>query len=160
MCWTERLANVNIQIADKDIEVYKVVCKADKKSCKSCVQSFMYEANTLYKIPSIELKKSYMYRTYSVLSVIHVQKAYHSYTKIQHTLSRIYEKGPIYKVKGIIMGNQLTSIRFDNPYYVATFVIPKGSQYAINWKGEIISNQIMYTGKHLKLCVGRVMLII
>lgn len=151
MCWTERLANVNIQITDKDIEVYKVVCKADKKSCKSSVQGFMYEANTLYKIPSIELKKSYMYRTYSVLSVIYVQEAYHSYTKIQHTLSRIYQKGSIYKSKGIIVGNQLTPIRLDNPYYVATFVIPKGSQYAINWKDEIISNQILYTGKYLKL---------
>lgn len=151
MCWAERLVNVNIQITDKDIEVYKIVCKADKKSCKSCVQGFMYEANTLYKIPSIELKKSYMYRTYSVLSVIYVQKAYHSYTKIQHTLSKIYQKGSIYKSKGIIVGNQLTPIRLDNPYYVAIFVIPKGSQYAINWKDEIISNQILYTGKYLKL---------
>lgn len=114
------------------MEVYKMVCKADKKSCKSCVQSFIYEANTLYKIPSIELKKSYMYRTYSVLS-------------------GIYQKGSIYKSKGIIVGNQLTAIRLDNPYYVATFVIPKGSQYAVNWRGEIISNQIIYTGKHLKL---------
>ena len=151
MCWVERLMNVNIQITDKDIEVYKVVSEASKRSCKSCVFSFMYEANTLYKIPSIELKKSYMYRTYSVLSVIFVQKAYHSYTKIQHTLSRIYEKGSIYKSKGIITGNLLMSIRIDNPYYVATFVIPKGSQYAVNWRGEIISNQIIYTGKHLKL---------
>lgn len=147
MCWVEELTN--IQIADKDIEVYKMVCKADKKSCKSCVQGFIYEANTLYKIPSIELKKSYMYRIYSVLSVIFVQKAYHSYTKIQQTLSRIYGKGSIYK--GIIAGNQLMAIRLDNPYYVATFVIPKGSQYAVNWRGEIISNQIIYTGKHLKL---------
>lgn len=151
MCWTERLANVNIQITDRDIEVYKVVCKADKKSCKSSVRGFMYEADTLYKMPSIELKKSYMYRTYSILSVISIQKAYHSYTKIQHTLSRIYQKGSIYKSRGIIAGNQLRAIRLDNPYYVATFVIPKGSQYAVNWRGEIVSNQIMYTGKHLKL---------
>ena len=81
MCWAERLENVNIQIADKDIEVYKVVCEANKQSCKSCVQDFMYEANTLYKIPSIEFKKSYMYRTYSVISIIFVQEAYHSYIK-------------------------------------------------------------------------------
>ena len=42
-------------------------------------------------------------------------------------------------------------IRINNHYYVATFVIPKGSQYAVNWKGEIVSNQIIYTGKYLKL---------
>lgn len=151
MCWTERMANVNIQITDRDIEVYKVVCKADKESCKSSVQGFMYEANTLYKMPSIELKKSYMYRTYSILSVISVQKAYHSYTKIQHTLSRIYQKGSIYKSKGIIAGNQLRAIRLDNPFYLATFVIPKNSVFFINEMGTIISNYIRYTGKYIKL---------
>ena len=151
MCWTERMANVNIQIANKDIEVYKVVCEANKQSCKSCVQGFMYEATTLYKIPFIELKKYYIYRMYSVISMIYIQEAYHSYTKIQYTFSRIYEKDSIYTGKRIIFGNQLISIILYNPYYVATFVIPKGSQYAVNWKGEIVSNQIMYTGKHLKL---------
>ena len=151
MCWAEKLENVNIQIADKDIEVYKVVYKANKKSCKSCVRGFMYEANTLYKMPPIQINKSYMYRTYSVISMIYIQEAYHSYTKIQYTFSRIYEKDSIYTGKRIIFGNQLREIILDNPYYVATFVIPKGSQYAVNWKGEIVSNQIMYTGKHLKL---------
>ena len=151
MCWAARLENANIQIADKDIEVYKVVYKADKKSCKSCVRGFMYEANTLYKMPSIGLKKSCMCITYSDISMIYIQEAYHSYTKIQYTLSRIYEKDSIYTGKRIIFGNQLKEIILDNPYYVATFVIPKGSQYAVNWKGEIVSNQIIYTGKHLKL---------
>ena len=132
MCWAERLENVNIQIADKDIEVYKVVYKANKKSCKSCVRGFMYEANTLYKMPSIEPIKSYI--TYSDISIIYIREAYHSYTKIQPTLS-----------------NQLRAIRSDNPYYVATFVIPKGATYIINTKGEIVSDKIIYTGRYLKL---------
>lgn len=151
MCWIERLENVNIQITDKDIEVYKIVTRANKQSCKSCAQGFMYEANTLYKIPSIELKKSSVYRPYNVISIIYVQESYHSYTKIQPTLRGLYEKSSIYKSRGIIFGNQLRAIRLDNPYYVATFVIPKGSQYAINLKGEIVSNQIIYTGKYIKL---------
>ena len=151
MCWAERLENANIQIADKDIEVYKIVYKADKKSCKSCVRGFIYEANTLYKMPPIQINKSYMCLTYSNISMIYIQEAYHSYTKIQYTLRRLYEKGSIYKSKGIIFGNQLSAIRLDNSYYVATFVIPKSSQYIVNWKGEIVSNQIIYTGKHLKL---------
>ena len=46
------------------------------------------------------------------------------------------------------MGNQLTSIRFDNPYYVATFVIPKGSIYCVNYSNEIVSDQIIYTGQY------------
>ena len=54
MCWIESLENLDIQIADKDIEVYKVVCKADKKSCKSIIMGFDYTVNTPYYIPTIE----------------------------------------------------------------------------------------------------------
>jgi hypothetical protein len=44
MCWAERLANVNIQIADKDIEVYKMVGKADKWS----IDFFSYKVSNGY----------------------------------------------------------------------------------------------------------------
>ena len=33
MCWAERRENVDIQITDKDIEVYKMVLAANKQSC-------------------------------------------------------------------------------------------------------------------------------
>lgn len=149
MCWIELQENVNIQIADKDIEVYKVVFKANKQSCKSCVKSFRYEVNTIYKIPSVQIEKTYICKAFGVSNIISVEKAYHSYTKLQYTLKKVDKESTIYK--GIIVGRHLMSIKIDNPYYVATFVIPKGSQYAVNWSGEIISNQIIYTGKYLKL---------
>ena len=151
MCWIELKKNVNIQITDKDIEVYKVVLEADRQSCKSCVQSFMYEANTLYKMPSIELKKTSISSTFYITDLIYITKAYHSYTKIRFTLKKPYSPYSTPEYKGIIAGNLLMPIRIDNPYYVATFVIPKGSQYAVNGRGEIVSNQIIYTGKYLKL---------
>lgn len=152
MCWIENRENLDIQIADKDIEVYKVVLEADKQSCISCVQGFIYEANTLYKMPSIEIMGgTYINSICYISNIISVYKAYHSYTKVQHTLKRLDEKYCPHKYKGLIVGNLLVSIKFDNSYYVTTFIIPKGSQYALNWKGEIVSNQIMYTGKHLKL---------
>lgn len=151
MCWIENIENLDIQIADKDIEVYKVVLEADKQSCVSCFRGFVYEANTLYKRPSIQMERTYIDGVQYLSNIVCIEKAYHSYTRVQHTLKRIEEKNYPYKYKGLIVGNQLVSIKFGNPYYVATFIIPKGSQYAINWKGEIISNQIMYTGKHLKL---------
>lgn len=150
MCWIENIENLDIRISDKDIEVYKVVLEADKQSCVSCFRGFVYEANTLYKRPSIQMGRTYIDSVYYISSIVYVEKAYHSYTKVQHTLKRTGGKDPI-KYKGLIVGDQLVPIKIDNPYYVATFIIPKGSQYAINWKGEIISNQIMYTGKHLKL---------
>lgn len=149
MCWIELQENVNIQIADKDIEVYKVVFEANKQSCKSCVRGFIYEANTIYKIPPVKIEKTYICKAFGVSNIISVEKAYHSYTKLQYTLKKVDKKSTIYK--GIIVGRHLMSIKIDNPYYVATFIIPKGSQYAVNWSGEIISNQIIYTGKYLKL---------
>lgn len=147
MCWIELQENVNIQITDKDIEVYKVVFEANKQSCKSGVKGFMYEANTIYKMPYIQM--IYERIVYGTPNIIRVEKAYHSYTKLQYTLKKVDKDSTIYK--GIIVGRHLMSMKIDNPYYVATFIIPKGSQYAVNWSGEIISNQIIYTGKYLKL---------
>lgn len=151
MCWIENIENLDIKITDKDIEVYKVVLEANKQSCVSCVKGFVYEANTLYKMPSIGMGRTYIDGVHYISNIIYVEKAYHSYTKVQPTIKRLSEKNSIYRYKGLIVGNQLVSIKFDNSYYVATFIIPKGSQYAINWKGEIVSNQIIYTGKYLKL---------
>ena len=142
MCWTERKEAVDIQIADKDIEVYKLVMKADKQYCKSGIIGFTYEANIIYRIPSMQIKKAYVWNSI----VMYVEKAYHSYTKIQHTLRKFHNK-----TRGIIVGNCLAPMSFTNSYYVATFIIPKSSQYAVNWRGEIVSNQIIYTGKCLKL---------
>ena len=151
MCWIEIQENTDIQITDKDIEVYKVVFEANKQSCKSCVFSFIYEVNILYKIPFVQLKKGYAFKIHCFSNVICVERAYHSFTKIQHTFKRVKVEDSLHKYKGIIVGNQLVPLPINNSYYIATFIIPKGSQYAVNWKGEIVSNKIMYTGKYLKL---------
>ena len=38
-----------------------------------------------------------------------------------------------------------------NRYYVATFIIPKGSTYYENCGEELVSSNIIYTGKYIKL---------
>ena len=151
MCWIENTRSFDLQIANRDIEVYKIVSDASKLSCESLIQGFIYEANIGYAIDAMELEESSLSDTFCNANLIYITKAYHSYTKIRFTLKKPCSPYPKNGYKGIIAGNLLMPIRIDNPYYVATFVIPKGSQYAINWKGEIVSNQIMYTGKHLKL---------
>ena len=77
MCWVEKLENTNIQIADKDIKVYKIVTCANKQSCVSVVKNFNYTANILYKIPTLEYDE--IARKYGVLKI---EKAYHSYTRV------------------------------------------------------------------------------
>lgn len=151
MCWVENIKRLDLQIADRDIEVYKIVSDANKPSCKSLIQGFIYESNIRYEMNAMELEELSFGSAFCTTDLIYITKAYHSYNKIRFTLKNPSNPYSKHRYKGIIAGNLLMPIRIDNPYYVATFVIPKGSQYAINWKGEIVSNQIMYTGKHLKL---------
>ena len=151
MCWIENTRSFDLQIADRDIEVYKIVSDASKLSCKSFIQGFIYETNIRYAMDAMELEESGLGNAFCNANLIYITKAYHSYTKIRFTLKKPCSPYPKNGYKGIIAGNLLMPIRIDNPYYVATFVIPKGSQYAVNWKGEIVSNQIIYTGRYLKL---------
>ena len=151
MCWIENIRSFDLQIADRDIEVYKIVSNAGKLSCESLIQGFIYEANIGYAMDTMELEESGLGDAFCNADLIYITKAYHSYTKIRFTLKKPYDPYPKHEYKGIIAGNLLMPIRIDNPYYVATFVIPKGSQYAVNWKGEIVSNQIIYTDRYLKL---------
>ena len=151
MCWIENIKRLDLQIANRDIEVYKIVSDASKLSCESLIQGFIYKDNIKYEMDAMELEESSFGSAFCTTDLIYIGKAYHSYTKIRFTLKKPYSPCSTPEYKGIIAGNLLMPIRIDNPYYAATFIIPKGSQYAINWKGEIVSNQIMYTGKHLKL---------
>ena len=151
MCWIENIKRLDLQIADRDIEVYKIVSGASKLSCESLIQGFVYESNIKYEMDAMELEESSFGSAFCTTDLIYITKAYHSYTKIRFTLKKPCSPYSRHGYKGIIAGNLLMPIRIDNPYYVATFVIPKGSQYAINWKGEIVSNKIIYTGKYLKL---------
>lgn len=151
MCWIENIKKLDLQIADRNIEVYKIISDASKQFCKSLIQGFIYEANIRYAMDAMELEESSLDSAFHTTDLIYITKAYHSYTKIRFTLKKPCCQYSKHGDKGIIAGNLLMPIRIDNPYYVATFVIPKGSQYAVNWKGEIVSNQIIYTGKYLKL---------
>lgn len=148
---------MDLQIADKDIEVYKIVSDANKLSCKSIIQGFAYKANIRYEMYAMELEESSFGSAFCTTDLIYITKAYHSYTKIRLTLKKPYNPYPEHGYKGIIAGNLLMPIRIDNPYYIATFIIPKGSQYTVNWKGEIVSNQIIYTGELCNLLIIKVL---
>lgn len=147
MCWIEINDNINVQIADKDFKVYKIVSDASKQSCKSIFRGFNYTVNTLYAIPTIEYEVvNYPYRE------IKIEKAYHSYTGIHFICGNSYyiHDGAT-RCRDLLFGNRAVCIPFENEDYIATFIIPKGSKYIINTKGEIVSDKIIYTGRYLKL---------
>lgn len=147
MCWIEIKDNINVQIADKDFEVYKIVLNANKQSCTSIVRGFNYTVGTLYTIPTIESKViDYFYRK------IKIEKAYHSYTEVHFIWdSSYYIHCGATICKDMLFGKRGICIPFENDWYIATFIIPKGSKYIINTKGEIVSDKIIYTGRYLKL---------
>lgn len=147
MCWIEIKDNINVQIADKDFKVYKIVLDANKQSCTSIVKGFVYTVGTLYTIPTIESKViDYFYRK------IKIEKAYHSYTGIHFIWDSSYRiHNGATRCKDVLFGKWGVCIPFENEAYIATFIIPKGSKYIINTKGEIVSDKIIYTGRYLKL---------
>ena len=145
MCWVEIKDNVNVQIADKDFKVYKIVSDANKQSCKSIIMGFNYTVNTIYDIPTIE------YEVFgSKCKAIKIKKAYHSYTGI-HFICSSFHHSMATRSKGMFFGKRYVSVPLENEDYIATFIIPKGSTYIINAKGEVVSDKIIYTGKYLKL---------
>ena len=147
MCWIEIKDNVNVQITDKDFKVYKIVLDASKQSCTSIVKGFVYTANTLYAIPTIESKVIDPY-----CGKIKIEKAYHSYTGIHFICnSSYYIHCGATRCKDVLFGKRGICIPFENDWYIATFIIPKGSTYIINTKGEVVSDKIIYTGRYLKL---------
>ena len=147
MCWMEIKDNINVQIADKDFEVYKIVLDANKQSCTSIVRGFNYTVGTLYAIPTIESKVIDPY-----CGKIKIEKAYHSYTEVHFIWdSSYYIHCGATICKDMLFGKRGICIPFENDWYIATFIIPKGSRYIINTKGEIVSNKIIYTGRYLKL---------
>ena len=147
MCWMEIKDNINVQVADKDFEVYKIVLDANKQSCTSIVRGFNYTVGTLYAIPTIESKVINPY-----CGKIKIEKAYHSYTEVHFIWdSSYYIHCGATMCKDMLFGKRGICIPFENDWYIATFIIPKGSKYIINTKGEIVSDKIIYTGRYLKL---------
>ena len=147
MCWIEIKDNINVQIADKDFEVYKIVLDANKQSCTSIVRGFNYTVGTLYAIPTIESKVIDPY-----CGKIKIEKAYHSYTEVHFIWdSSYYIHCGATICKDMLFGKRGICIPFENDWYIATFIIPKGSMYIINTKGEVVSDKIIYTGRYLKL---------
>ena len=147
MCRIEAKNNINVQIADRDFKVYKIVLDASKQSCKSIIKGFNYTVDTLYNISTIESKVIGPY-----CEKIKIERAYHSYTEIRFICnSTYYIHNGIDKCKDMFFGKRGICILFENDWYIATFIIPKGATYIINTQGEVVSDKIIYTCKYIKL---------
>lgn len=119
------------QIADKDIKVYKI-CTATKHTVVSYYYKYIYvPLETTYKIGITFAKENDLnfavggYHSYKSCKWYSCSRSKYIYAIIEDT----YKAFPIEKCP-----------------IIADFIIPKGAIYYENSNGEILSNQIMFTG--------------
>lgn len=136
MCWIGKYAR---RVARKDIIVYKVGCILENKFI-SFFQNYAYE------IKKINAEITLMPDTHSEYSLCVIYEGYHSYTDISMPYSKLGSFS-----RKVYLGKISSTLRLCNNYYIATFIIPKGSDYFENCEGEIVSSNIIYTGKYVKI---------
>ena len=145
MCWTCCIENLKAQIAKEDINVYKVVLKATKKSCMSPFMKYVYYSDSVQ--PSLDLHlETKSYSSYAI-----IREGYYSYRSVNFVCDSIGQNITDKLAKVIHLGKESEVIGIDNSFYLATFTIPIGAKYFINEDGVIVSNNIRYTGKYIKL---------
>lgn len=139
MCWIGR--KYNKQVAKRDFYVYKIGMVLGN-TFVSLFQKHIYrikKSNPI--IPLKPVKDNY--------EIIEIETGYHSYKEVaiefcQNLYSRYIYLGDA--IKGFVNDLSLYS-----HLYLCTFIVPKGSEYYINTRGEIVSSNIIYTGKWVKL---------
>jgi len=131
MCWSTK-KEIILRTAKEDIFVYKIVYIDKYNKCFSSVNLFRYIAN----------KKLFTVPLYTdVLGCVY--EGYHSFKSINkieytHNLYKYWHKG-------------IPEVDYDVSWgkvALAKFIIPKDSIYLINECDEIVSNNIIYTGKY------------
>ena len=144
MCWVCDIKNLKAQKAEENINVYKVVKKADKEYCISLFIEYTYLKDIQ---PSLILNVIIEPRS----NFAKIEEGYYSYSSVNFICDSVRRSidGKLYKA--MQCGNRKEMFRVDNSLYLVTFVIPAGSVYFINEDGVIVSNKIRYTGKYLKL---------
>lgn len=145
MCW---IGKGPARIAGRNIVVYKLGYMLEtSKEFLSLYQSYKYYPKGLNKVVTLVpitdgVKLPQLLS--SDLGIIY--SGYHSYKSISLPFNRM---GISFRV--ILLGNIMERIKLYNDYYIGTFIIPKGSTYYENSNGELVSSNIIYTGKYVKI---------
>lgn len=139
MCWVGTKA---IQkIAEKDFYVYKIGRVVWNGNFVSYIKNFNY-------IPKFRNRTVFLMVQISCRCTYVIQEGYHSYKWIAFDNIDSYERC-------LYLGNYNPALKEDVYLYkhccIATFIVPKGAKYYENEYGGIVSSEIIYTGKYVKL---------
>lgn len=138
MCWIAfRIEDTVCKKAETDIEVYKLVVTAGKDSCISAVEGYKYDTKVQ---PSVDF-------VFGGAAKNSITVGYHSYINIKYKKDELWDTIPLLCAGQVVypLKDQLDG------YYVAKFIIPKGSKYYRNAFDEVVSNRIKYTGQYFEL---------
>lgn len=118
------IIEIETQIAEDDIEVYKIVQILDENTLVSIFRYFSYKKGEVYST----VFGSYVYLDFDVDSLA-IDQGFHAYIskeKAMKVFKHVYREEPL-------------------PFEVVKFIIPKGSKYVLNLADEeVVSNQIKF----------------
>ena len=136
MCWVSK--KQDIKIAEQDIPIFKIMDKTNNpKIVSSYFRGHSYELNVLEKT---EIKICDGYECNRIIVYI----ALHSYSDRIQTRRDEYNDVYVFNKKGFC------TLPYGSDTIKVKGIIPKGSQYMENERGEFVSNQLILT----EICVG------
>ena len=140
MCWTGNSIAIK-KIAERDFYVYKIGKVIRDAIFVSDIRGYNY----VPKYPN-RIVPLVPYST-CVDSYI-IDRGYHSYKWVALDDTYLNERC-------LCLGNYNPSLKENVSLYkhccIATFIVPKGAEYFENKYGHIVSSEIIYTGKYLRI---------
>lgn len=140
MCWKGDDTAIR-KIAERNFYVYKIGKIIWNNIFISDIRGYFYAPKRLNRIVSLV--------TYSLgVDNYIIDKGYHSYKWV--ALEDTYPNE-----RCLCLGNYNSALKENISLYkgccIATFIVPKGAEYFENKYGHIVSSEIIYTGKYIKL---------
>ena len=145
MCWIGD--NITLKkIAERDFYVYKIGKVIENNIFVSSIKGYNYVPKCPNKIVSL-VPYSLCVCNYIIDRYI-IDRGYHSYKWIAFDDTYPNERC-------LCLGNYDPTLKENLSLYkhccIATFIVPKGAEYFENKYGHIVSSEIIYTGKYLRI---------
>lgn len=145
MCWISD--NITLKkIAERDFYVYKIGKVIENNIFISGIKEYSYVPKCPNKIVPL-VPYSLCVCNY-ILDRYIIDRGYHSYKWV--ALEDAYPRE-----RCLCLGNYDPDLKENLSLYkhscIATFIVPKGAEYYENKYGHIVSSEIIYTGKYIKL---------
>lgn len=140
MCWASDDTAIK-KIAERDFYVYKIGKIVLGSIFVSDIRGYSYVPKCPNRIVPLE--------TYSLcIGGCIIDRGYHSYKWV--ALEDTYPNE-----RCLCLGNYNSALKENISLYkgccIATFIVPKGAEYFENKYGHIVSSEIIYTGKYLRI---------